>query len=53
MASYSVRDAIKLAIKWHRVAIDTSNRELRVNTREFIRNHWSMRNSENVLILNK
>jgi hypothetical protein len=51
--SYQVRDAIKLAIHWCRVAQDTGNRELRANAREFIRSHWRMRNEDKVIVLNR
>lgn len=50
--SLNVREAIKLAIHWNRVANDTGNRELKANCREFIRNNWHMRNESKVIVLN-
>lgn len=51
--SYGIREAIKLAIHWYRVAQDTGNREVKANAREFIRNHWHMRNTDKVIVLNR
>ena len=47
----NVRAAIRLAIRWNRVAKDTSNRELEMSTREFVRKSFAMRNSKNIVVL--
>ena len=50
--AHGVREAIKQAIKWHRIAIDTGNTELQQNARDFVRRHYHSRHSKSIVIFN-
>lgn len=57
MASYgqalAVREAIKKAMRWNRVARDTRNGELYHHTCNFIATHWNSRHSSKIVILTR
>lgn len=50
--SYTVREALKLALRWYRVGKDTGNKDLQRDCRAFVRKYIASRHSTSIHVMN-